>query len=461
MLAGRERGEHPVEMGGAPRTRYATSGELNIAYQVFGDGDVDVVFVPGFVSHLELMWEPGPFGALMEGLGRFARVIAFDKRGTGLSDRAFGAGTIEERMDDVRAVMDAAGVERAALVGLSEGGPMSLLFAATHPERVQSLALFGSFARTVRGPGYDAGLDRDEAIELVDTIPAAWGTGRVLAYPTAHTPPGEEAMGIMARFERNASTPRVAHAIMRANLDIDVRHVLPTVSAPTLIVHCTGDPFIEVEHGRYLAEHIPGARLVEFPGDFHVTWRSELYTPVLEALEEFLTGEVHAYEADRVLQTVMFTDIVDSTKTASELGDSRWREVLDAHDRAVRREVRRHRGREISTTGDGFLVAFDGPARGIRCAHAVVAAAAELGIRVRAGLHAGECERRGHDLAGVAVHIGARVASAAGPDEVLVSSTVRDLVAGSGLVFEDRGDHELKGVPGPWRLLLARPEVPA
>ena len=446
-------------MGATPETRYATSGELSIAYQVFGDGDVDVVFAPGFVSHLELMWEPGPFRGLMEGLARFARVIAFDKRGTGLSDRSLGAGSIEERMDDVRAVMDAVGLERAALVGVSEGGPMSLLFAATYPERVQSLALFGSFARTVNGPGYDAPLDPETAGRMVDTIPSLWGTGGVLALPTADQPPGEDAALAIARFERNASTPRVAHAIMRANIEIDVRDILPSIRTPTLIVHCSGDPFIDVVHGRYLGEHIPGAKYVEIDADFHITWRAERYAPVLEALEEFLTGEVHAYEADRVLQTILFTDIVDSTRTAAALGDNRWREILDAHDHAVRQEVRRHRGREIATTGDGFLVAFDGPARGIRCAHAIVAAAAAQGVQVRAGLHAGECERRGDDLAGLAVHIGARVAGAADPGEVLVSSTVRDLVAGSGLQFEDRGDHELKGVPGRWQLLLAVPQT--
>ena len=444
-------------MGGTPETRYATSGELNIAYQVFGDGDVDVVFAPGFVSHLELMWDPGPFRGLMDGLGRFARVIAFDKRGTGLSDRSLGAGTIEERMDDVRAVMDAVGLERAALFGVSEGGPLALLFAATYPERVQSLALLGSFARTVSAPDYPAPLDPETTREMVDAIPSIWGTGAVLALPTSDQPPDEESLAAIARFERNSSTPRVAHAIMRANIEIDVRDILPSIRTPTMILHCARDPFIDVVHGRYLGEHIPGAQYVEIDADFHITWRAERYAPILEALEEFFTGEIHAYEPDRVLQTVLFTDIVDSTRTAAELGDARWRAVLDSHDHAVRQAVRRHRGREITTTGDGFLVAFDGPARGIRCAHAIVAAAAGLGIPVRAGLHAGECERRGNDLAGVAVHIGARVAGAAGDGEVLVSSTVRDLVAGSGLEFEDRGEHELKGVPGTWQLLLALP----
>jgi pimeloyl-ACP methyl ester carboxylesterase len=438
-----------------PTTRYASSGDLSIAYQVVGDGDVDVVFVPGFVSHVELMWEPNPVRGLLEGLTRFARVIVFDKRGTGLSDRSLGAGTLEERMDDVRAVMDAAGLEQASLLGMSEGGPMSLLFAATYPERVRSLVLYAGFARAVSGPDYPYGVSPELAGQFVEALQAGWGTGTFMTANPSDVPPGDEPIRAAARFERNATTPGVAAAIMRANIDIDARHVLPAVTVPTLVVHCSGDPFISVEHGRYVAEHIDGARFVEVDADFHLTWAAERYGPVLEPIEEFLTGVAHAPETDRVLKTVLFTDIVDSTATAAELGDARWKEVLDAHDVAVRRQVVRFRGTEVATTGDGFLLAFDGPARAIRCAHAIVEAAVEVGVHVRAGLHTGECETRGDDLAGMAVHIGARVAATAQADEVLVSSTVRDLVAGSGMQFEERGEHQLKGVPGTWRLLRA------
>lgn len=445
-------------MGGIPETHYASSGDLSIAYQVVGDGDVDVVYVPGWVSHVELQWEPSPVSGFIHGLARFARVITFDKRGTGLSDRSLGAGTLEDRMDDVRAVMDAAGVDRAALLGMSEGGPLSMVFAASNPERVTSLVLFASFARAVSGPDYPHGASPRRAAQLLDAIPSLWGTGVLLSANAPDPPEGIDALGAAARFERHASTPGVATAIMRANVEIDVRDVLPAISVPTLIVHCDADPFISVDHARYLAGHIAGARYVEVPGDFHVTWRPERYGPALEAIEEFLTGTAHAHEPDRALKTILFTDIVDSTATAAQLGDARWRELLDAHDTVVRREVERFRGTEVSTTGDGFLVAFDGPARAIRCAHAIVDAVAAVGLRVRAGVHAGECEIRGDDLAGMAVHIGARVSARAEPGEVLVTSTVRDLVAGSGLDFEDAGDHALKGVPGTWRLLRALPQ---
>jgi class 3 adenylate cyclase len=443
--------------GGTPETRYARSGDLSIAYQVVGDGDLDIVYVPGWVSHVELQWEPSPASGLVEGLARIGRLITFDKRGTGLSDRSLGVGTLEDRMDDVRAVMDAAGVERAALVGISEGGPMSILFAATHPDRVRSLVLLASFARPVSGPDYPHGFPPDVARAYAAGIPDLWGTGVLLSANAPDPPEGLDAVGAAARYERNASTPGVARAIMDANIDIDVRHVLPTVTAPTLVLHCTDDPFIPVGHSRYLGEHIPGARYVEIDGDFHVSWRPERYAPMLEEIEQFLTGAVGEREADRVLKTVLFTDIVDSTATAGRLGDARWREVLDSHDRIVRRELDRHRGTEVNTTGDGFLAAFDGPARAIRCAHAIVDAVAATGVRVRAGLHAGECEVRGTDLAGMAVHIGARVAAHAGAGEVVVSSTVRDLVAGSGLTFDDLGEHDLKGVPDRWRLLRALP----
>ncbi len=447
-------------MQSTPQTRYASSGDLSIAYQVVGDGDLDIVYVPGWVSHVEMQWEPGPIRGFIAGLARIGRVITFDKRGTGLSDRSLGAGTLEDRMDDVRAVMDAAEVGQAALVGISEGGPLSVLFAASYPDRVQSLTLFASFARVVSGEDYPHGPSPEGALRAIARIPSLWGTGVMLSANAPDPPEGVDALALAGRFERHASTPSVAAAIMRANVDIDVREVLPAVRVPTLVVHCEGDPFISVEHSRYLAQHIEGAEYVEFPGDFHVTWRPERYGPVLEAIEEFLTGTAHLHEPDRVLKTILFTDIVDSTPTAARLGDTRWRELLDAHDGVVRRELERYRGTEVATTGDGFLAAFDGPARALRCAHAVIDALGAVGVQVRAGLHAGECEVRGQDLAGMAVHIGARVSALGGPGEVLVSRTVRDLVAGSGLEFEDLGEHHLKGVPGTWQLMRSLPPSP-
>ncbi len=441
---------------GTPTTRYATSGDLSIAYQVVGEGDLDIVYVPGYVSHVELQWEPNPMRGFVAGLARMGRVITFDKRGTGLSDRSLGAGTLEDRMDDIRAVMDAAGVERAAVVGMSEGGPLSVLFAATYPERVTSLVLFASFARLLGGDDHAPGIEPSHARSLVEAIPELWGTGAILAGNAPDTPDGVDGADAAGRFERNACTPSVAAAIMNANLGIDVRAVLPTIAVPTLITHCTGDPFVDVGHSRDLAARITGARLVEFPGDFHVTWDPERYRPPLAAIAEFLIGSEPAFETDRVLKTIMFTDIVDSTATAARLGDARWRDVLDAHDALVRRQLGRFRGTEVSTTGDGFLAAFDGPARAIRCALEVTSAVRDLGIEVRAGLHAGECEVRGTDLAGLSVHVGARVSAKAGPGEVLVSRTVADLVAGSGLAFDDAGEHILKGVPGTWSLLRVR-----
>lgn len=440
----------------APETRYARSGDLSIAYQLVGSGDVDLVFVPGFVSHVELLWEGSPLRPLVEGLARFARVLVFDKRGTGLSDRSLGAGTLEERMDDVRSVMDAAGLERAAIMGLSEGGPMALLFAATYPERVSSLVLFASYARPVSGPDYPHGPDPSLVAPFIDVLEQRWGDGSTLMSTSSGAPAGDGALKAAARFERNATTPHVAASIMRRNSEIDVRDILDSITVPTLVAHCARDPFIDVAHGRYLASHVPGATYLELDADFHITFRDEQYDELLDAIEERLTGTTLDRESERVLKTVLYTDIVGSTETIAMVGDRRWRELLDAHDRIVRHALVRARGEEINTTGDGFLAAFDGPARAVRCAQAIVAATADVGIEVRAGLHTGECERRGQDLAGMAVHIGARVAALASGGEVLVSSTVRDLVAGSGLQFEERGEQALKGVPGQWRILAVR-----
>ena len=436
-------------------TRYAKSGDISVAYQVAGEGPLDVVFVPGFVSHVELGWEVPPYARIFHRLSAFARLIVFDKRGTGLSDRTVDVPTLEERMDDVRAVMDAAGSERAAIVGISEGGPMALLFAATYPERVTALVLWDTYARALAAPDYPAGSPPELFDETLRIVEKYWGVGRVVRFMFLQdAPEDEETRQLLARAERNCATPAMAVAALRFVGPMDVRHVLSSISAPTLVLHRSGDPPIPVEQGRYLAEHIPGARFVELAGDFHLSATGQ-DEDALDEIEEFLTGvrpeKVPA--PDRVLKTVLFTDIVDSTARAASEGDRRWHELLDAHDVAIRKQLGRFRGDEVKTTGDGFLAAFDGPGRAINCAQEIATRSRELGLEIRAGLHTGECELRGDDLAGIAVHIGARVASLAGPGEVLVTSTVRDLVAGSGIEFTDRGHHELKGVPGEWQVL--------
>jgi len=440
----------------ARELRYARSGSISICYQVIGDGPFDVVFVPGFVSHVELLGEIPSFARAWQRLSSFARLIVFDKRGTGLSERTPGIPTLEERLDDVRAVMDAAGSERAALVSVSEGGPMSVVFAATYPERTRALVLWGSFARVLPAPDYPSSITPDLLDDAYPLIDKRWGDGRTTAGLVYSDALRDDAMlQVIARLERNAATPAAAVAALRFGTECDVRHVLPAVSAPTLVVHRTGDPFVPIAFGRYLADHIRGAKLVELPGDFHVGANERSNEDLHDAIEVFLTGTRGTADADvdRILATVLFTDIVGSTEKAAELGDRRWRGLLDAHDAAVRGEIGRARGREVKTTGDGFVAAFDGPARAIRCARAIAEAARRLGLAVRSGLHSGECSVRGDDLSGLALHIGARVASLAGPGEVLVTSTVQDLVLGSGFRFEDRGTHALKGVPGEWRIL--------
>jgi class 3 adenylate cyclase/esterase/lipase len=441
---------------GMAETRYAKSGDLSIAYQAVGSGR-DVVFVAGSVSHVELGWEDPPTAPVHRRLSRVGRMVTFDKRGVGLSDRTTELPTLEQRMDDLRAVMDAADCERAAVVGMSEGGPMALLFAATYPERVSALVLWATFARVAWAPDYPEGVNVQEAEAFMDQIEESWGHGRVLPLIATQDAPDDEATRRrFARYERSSATPAMAAAANRFSLYIDARHALSAISAPTLVIHRTGDPLINVAHGRYLAEHIRGARYSEYPGDFHESalGKDEV---VLDEIEEFLTGTRQEHEIDRVLKTIMFTDIVGSTERAVSMGDRRWHEVLDAHDSAVRGELDRFHGDEVKTIGDGFLAAFDGPARAIRCAQAITDKAGAMGLEVRAGLHTGECEARGDDLAGVAVHIGARVGSLAGPGEVLVTGTVRDLVTGSGVEFHDRGRHELKGIPGEWQLLAVTP----
>jgi class 3 adenylate cyclase/pimeloyl-ACP methyl ester carboxylesterase len=443
----------------APETRYAQSGELSIAYQTFGEGDLDLVFVPGFISHGDMSWQTPFFQGLYSRFSSFARVITFDKRGTGLSDRTLGFGTAEDRMDDIRAVMDAAGSERAALVGISEGGPLTLLFAASYPERVSALALWGTYARVLTAPDYPIGVDPALAEPFVDMVGRKWGSGEGLRFFVAHVPDTPEMNELIPRYERAATTPTMVREILRRNQEIDVRSALPAISAPTVVLHRSGDPLVPLACARYVADHIENARFVELPGDWHVNGSVGGEADSLDIVEEFLTGSRHEpeVEIDRVLKTVLFTDIVESTARAAAAGDRRWHELLDAHDATIRRALGRFRGEEIKTTGDGFLAAFDGPGRAINCAQAIATSARDIGVDVRAGLHTGECELRGDDLAGIAVHIGARVASLAGPGEVLVTSTVRDLVAGSGIEFTNRGAHELKGVPGEWQVLAVQP----
>jgi pimeloyl-ACP methyl ester carboxylesterase len=435
-----------------PAIRYARSGDVHVAYQVVGDGPVDIVFVEGFVTNRHLAWEEPSYRRFVERLGSFARVILFDKRGMGLSDRV-QAGTLEERMDDVRAVMDAVGSERAALIGESEGGPMSMLFAAAHPERTLALILAGAEVKEDKTEDWPWGEStREEFEESMATLAERWSeppSSLRIFVPSRGDDP--RLLDWFARVKVQSASPAAAEAFMRMAHEIDVRDVVPTIRVPTLILHAVGDQICHVENARFLARTIPGARYVELPGADHVMY-AELADLALAEIREFLTGVREAPEPDRVLATVLFTDLVGSTELAADLGDRRWRELLEAHHAAVRRELDRFGGREIDTAGDGFLSAFDGPARAIRCARSVVYAVSALGLEVRAGVHTGECEVIGDKLAGVAVHIGARVAACAGPGEVLVSSTVGDLIAGSGIELADRGAHALKGVEGERRL---------
>jgi class 3 adenylate cyclase len=397
------------------------------------------------------MWEHPSYRRFCEQLSSFSRLILFDKRGMGLSERT-RVGTLEERMDDVRAVMDAAGAEQAALLGVSEGGPMSMLFAASYPERTEALLLVGAEVKEETTDDWHWGeATREEFESYIGLLGDRWGLGTAapLYFPDDPDPEGTQQW--FGKLQTASMTPRDATAFQRMAFEIDVRDVVPAVHVPTLIVHRVDDPICHVENARFLASRIPAARYVELPGNLHIPWAGP-GDEIVDEIREFLTGVREAPEPDRVLATVLFTDIVGSTERATEVGDRRWRELLEAHHRAVRRQLERFRGREIDTAGDGFLASFDGPARAIRCAEAAVDAVRGLGLDIRAGVHTGECEVAGDKLAGIAVHIGARVAGQAGPGEVLVSSTVRDLVAGSGLEFEDRGSAELKGIAGEWRL---------
>lgn len=437
-----------------PDTRYAKSADVNIAYQVVGDGPLDLVLVPGFISHLELDWQGPGYAHMLERLSSFARLIRFDKRGTGLSDRPGGLPDLETRMDDVRAVMDAVGSERAALMGYSEGGPLSMLFAATYPDRTASLVLYGTYAKR-RDPDddYPWCATWEERQAYADVVEREWGSEADLGTMAPNA--GAAEVEWWRARARAAASPGAAKALILTNSNIDVRVILSAIHVPTLVLHRTGDRDSRPEEGRYIAERIAGARFVELAGNDHSPWIEA--DQILDEVEEFLTGVRRGPEARRVLATVLFTDIVGSTSRAVELGDRRWRSLLEQHHATVRRELGRFRGNEVDTAGDGFLATFDGPARAVRCAQAIGSALRPLGIEITAGVHAGEVEVDPEGaIAGVAVHIGARVAGQAQPGEVLASSTVKDLVAGSGLEFEDRGVHELKGVPGEWRLYAVR-----
>jgi pimeloyl-ACP methyl ester carboxylesterase len=434
-----------------PETRYARSGDVNVAYQVLGKGPPDLVVVPGWVSNIDIAWEEPTLARFLTRLASFSRLILFDKRGTGLSDRVADMPSLEVRMDDVRAVMSAVDSEVAAIFGWSEGGTMCALFAATYPDRAAALILTGAFARRRWAPDYPWGQTEEQLQKALDQIEREWG-GPVKI--DAHAPSmaqDERFRQWWTRRLRASASPAAAMALLRMNAEIDIRHLLPAIRVPTLILNGVHDRVIDIGATRYMAERIPGAKLVELNGTDHVPWgdNSEV---ILDEIEEFLTGVRHSPEYDRVLATVLFTDIVGSTDEAVRLGDRRWSDLLDCHHTLVRREVARFRGREIGTAGDGFLAAFDGPARAVRCACAISDDVRSLGIEVRAGLHTGECEIMGDHLGGIAVHIGARVAALARPGEVLVSATVKDLVAGSALSFQDRGMYSLKGVPGDWRL---------
>ncbi len=432
-------------------TRFTRSGSVNIAYQVFGSGPVDLVLVPGWLSNLDTFWEEPSVARFFERLGSFSRVVLFDKRGTGLSDRVTESPTLEERMDDVRAVLDTIGSKRAALLGYSEGGPMCTLFSVTYPARTEALIMIGSYPRALSTEGYPAGRSLETQAEFNRSVEEGWGGPVRLEFRAPSRSNDPRFRNWWAKFLRTSASPSTALALNRMNAEIDIRHVLASVRVPTLLLHAKGDKTVNVEASRYMAARIPNAELVEFDSDDHLPFGDSAGL-ILDTIEEFLTGRRSAEYDETVISTVMFTDIVGSTEMASSLGDSRWRDLLESHHAAVRHQLDIHRGREIKTTGDGFHASFDGPARAIRCACSIRDAVESLGLRVRVGLHTGECVLAKDNVEGVAVHIAARVADLATPGQVLVSQTVKDLVAGSGIAFEDQGTHTLKGIDDEWRL---------
>ena len=436
-----------------PETRYAGAGGFSVAYSVVGDGPIDLVFVPDWLTNLELLWGVRASARYHERLASFSRLILFDKRGTGLSDPVAltELPTLEQWMDDVRAVSEAAGCERHALMGVGGAGPMCMLYAATYPERVSALVLVQTCARARQADDYPAGIPPELVDGFLSLVEGNWGTRAMVEVVGPSAADDIQLQDTIARVQRQAASPGTATAMMKMILDVDVRAVLPTIAVPTLIVHRVDDVVMPAAHAPYMASHIPGAKLVELPGRDYLYFLGDVQ-PVLDEVQEFLTGVREQAVPERVLLTVLFTDIADSTRRAAEAGDRAWRDTLESHHALVREQLERFRGREVDTAGDGFFATFDGPARGIRCARAIVEAVRGLGLEVRAGLHTGECELIGDKVGGIAVHVGARVAGVAGPGEVLVSSTVRDLVAGSGIGFVDRGAHQLKGLSEEWRL---------
>jgi class 3 adenylate cyclase/alpha-beta hydrolase superfamily lysophospholipase len=440
-----------------PETRYAKSGNIHIAYQIVGDGPLDLILIHGWISHLEHQWEEPSLARFLDRLAAFSRLIVFDKRGTGLSDRVADNAlpTLEQRMDDVRAVMEAAGSTRAALFGISEGGPLAALFAATYPMRTSALIMYGSYAKWIRDAEYPWAPPREDHEAAFKAYEEHWGTPiglKVLAPSVASEERWRQWWG---RHQRMSASPGAGVTLYRMNIEIDIRPILPTIQVPTLILHRAGDRLMSPGGARYMAGQIRGAKYVELLGEDHIAWIGEVDN-LLAEIQEFVTGVRPASEVDRILATVLFVDIVSSTERAVALGDARWRDLMGNYQQQVGKEVARLGGRVINTAGDGVFASFDGPARAIRCACAVRDAVAALGLTIRSGLHTGECEIDGDKIAGIAVHIGARVAAHAGPGEILLSSTVKDLVAGSGLRFVDRGSHTLKGVAGRWRLFAAQ-----
>jgi pimeloyl-ACP methyl ester carboxylesterase len=438
-----------------PTTRYVRSGDANIAYQVVGEGPFDLIWVPGWISNVEVSWEVPEYARFLTRLASFSRLILFDKRGTGLSDGVSleHLPGLEQRMDDVRAVLEAAGSTNAAVFGASEGGNLSLLFAATYPQRVRALVLAAVYAKRTWTPDYPWAPTAEERVRHSVELERNWSGDMDLATlaPSALRDPALQRR--VSTFFRRSASPGAAAALIRMNSDIDTRSVLPTIATPTLVLHRTGDRDVSVEEERWIADQIPGSRFVELPGDDHLPWLGDT-DALLDEVEVFLTGVRRRPDPQRWLATVLFTDIVDSTATAAALGDRRWHDLLEEHHALVRRELDRYGGKEIDTAGDGFFATFDGPARAVRAACAIEDSVGELGLEVRAGVHTGEVELVDGKVGGIAVHIGARVAHEAGPGEVLVSSTVKDLVVGSGLRFQERGRTALKGVPGEWQLYL-------
>jgi class 3 adenylate cyclase len=434
----------------SPVTKYAQSGNVGIAYQVIGEGPIDLLIVPGFISHLEQAWEDPGYARFLQRLASFSRLIRFDKRGTGLSDRVTDIPTLEQRMDDVRVVMDAVGSQRAALFGISEGGPMSVLFAATYPERTSALILYGSIAKGSWAPDYPwaSKLDADREAWL-ESFRTEWGGPFGIEWWAPSMAHDARFRDWFAKYLRLGASPNAAITVMRMNFAIDVRDILPVIRVPTLVLHRTGDRAVDIEQGRYLARHIPGAKLAELKGDDHLWWVADSDSIVNE-IEEFLTGERHALEPDRILVTVLFTDIVDSTTRAEKMGDRGWRDLLDSHNSLMRSEIERFRGRAVKSTGDGYLATFDGPARAINCAFSASREVKRLGLEIRCGLHTGEVEVIGSDVGGIAVHTAARVLESTRANEVCTSRTVKDLVAGSRFKFNERGTYNLKGISGEW-----------